>query len=454
MVALCIKEEIEVVQAYFAELPVLDEFDVVVVGAGSAGSTAAIAAARTGARTLLIERYGYLGGISTGVLDTFYGFYTPGVIKKVVGGVPDKVVAQLVERGTAFTRPNTYGAGTGVTYDPETLKMVWEDLALEAGAHLLYHSFCTDVIMGDNGRRVTGIVVDGKRGLLRINAKQVVDTTGDADICYRAGAPFEKAGELEAAQTLTTTFRLANVDIERAGAVKKSELHELMRAANASGNYRLPREEGSIHRTPVPGVMLAIMTRIDGYDPTDPVSLTMAEIEGRRQAREYIRFLADNVPGYKEARLIALSTQIGIRETRRVYGDYRLAVEDVLEARKFPDTIGQCGAPVEDHHGGKDTKWRYIPDSGVYDIPFRTLLPQGLDNVLVAGRCFSATHEAHASCRSMAQCMAMGEAAGTAAALCVQFKKEPRELAVDLLQQRLLANGAVLYDSQHTMLER
>ncbi|HET7640698.1 MAG TPA: FAD-dependent oxidoreductase, partial [Ktedonobacteraceae bacterium] len=348
---------------------------------------------------------------------------------------------------------NTYGAGTGITYDPETLKMVWEDLAQEAGVHLLYHTFCTDVITAGNGRRVTGIVVDGKRGLLRINAKQVVDTTGDADVCYRAGAPYEKAGELEAAQTLTTTFRLANVDMEKANAVKKGELHALMREANASGKYRLPREEGSIHRTPVGGVMLAIMTRMDGYDPTDPVSLTAAEIEGRRQAREYIRFLVDNVPGYKDARLIALSTQIGIRETRRVYGDYRLTAEDVMEARKFPDTIGQCGAPIEDHHGGKDTKWRYIPDSGVYDIPFRTLLPQGLDNVLVAGRCFSATHEAHASCRSMGQCMAMGEAAGTAAALCVQLKKDPRELAVDLLQQRLLANGAVLYDSQHTMLE-
>jgi ribulose 1,5-bisphosphate synthetase/thiazole synthase len=441
------------VQSYFAELPLLDEFDVVVVGAGSAGSTAAIAAAQAGARTLLIERYGYLGGISTGVLDTFYGFYTPGVIKKVVGGIPDKVVAQLMERGTAFTRPNTYGAGTGITYDPETLKMVWEDLAQEAGVHLLYHTFCTDVITAGNGRRVTGIVVDGKRGLLRINARQVIDTTGDADVCYRAGAPYEKAGELEAAQTLTTTFRLANVDMEKANAVKKGELHALMREANASGKYRLPREEGSIHRTPVGGVMLAIMTRMDGYDPTDPVSLTAAEIEGRRQAREYIRFLVDNVPGYKDARLIALSTQIGIRETRRVYGDYRLTAEDVMEARKFPDTIGQCGAPIEDHHGGKDTKWRYIPDSGVYDIPFRTLLPQGLDNVLVAGRCFSATHEAHASCRSMGQCMAMGEAVGTAAALCVQFEKDPRELAVDLLQQRLLANGAVLYDSQHTMLE-
>ncbi|MBE3557713.1 MAG: FAD-dependent oxidoreductase [Ktedonobacteraceae bacterium] len=438
---------------YFSELPLLDEVDVLVVGAGSAaGCTAAIAAAQTGARTMLVERYGYAGGISTGVLDTFYGFYTPGIIKKVVGGIPDRVVARLQEQNMAFTRPNTYGAGTGITYNPETLKMVWEDMAEEAGVQLLYHSFCTDVITAENGQRVQEIVVDGKRGLMRIRARQIIDASGDADVCYRAGGPFEKAGEIEAAQTLTTTFRLANVDVAKARAVPKKELHARMHEANASGKYRLPREEGSIHVTPLPGVMHAIMTRLDGYDPTDPVSLTQAEIEGRRQVREYVRFLVDCIPGYENARLVALSTQIGIRESRRVYGEYRLTVEDVLGARKFPDTIGQCGAPVEDHHGGKDTKWRYIPESGVYDIPFRTLIPLGLANVLVAGRCFSATHEAHASCRSMGQCMAMGQAAGTAAALCVQQRCDPRDLSLEQLQQRLVEDGAILYDSQHVIL--
>ena len=434
-------------QTFFSTLPRLAEVDVLVVGAGSAGSTAAISAARLGARTMLVERYGFMGGISTGVLDTFYGFYTPGTIKKVVGGAPDRVVERLTDMGAAFLRPNTYGAGTGVTYDPESLKMVWEDLATEAGVQLLYHSFCTDVILSSDGR-VQGVVIDGKRGLMRIDAKQVVDASGDADVCFRAGVPFERAGELEAAQTLTTTFRLVNVDAALASAVPKAKLHVLMSEANAAGDYRLPREEGSIHRTPVRGGMLGIMTRLEGYDPTDPVSLTAAEIEGRKQVREYIRFLQDCVPGYREAQLVALSTQVGIRESRRVYGEYRLTIEDVLGARKFEDSIGQCGAPVEDHHGGRDTKWVYVPDSGVYDIPFRTLIPLKVDNVLVAGRCFSATHEAHASCRSMAQCMAMGQAAGTAAALCVERKVDPRELDVALLQARLVENGAILYDEQ------
>jgi len=438
---------------HYKDLPMLGEVDVLVVGSGSAGGTAAIAAARAGARTMLVERYGYMGGISTGVLDTFYGFYTPSISRKIVGGIPDEVARELMAREAAFLRPSTYGAGSGVTYDPEILKMVWEDLAVGAGVLPLFHTFCTDVILEDNGRRVAGVVVDSKAGLKRIVARQVVDASGDADVCYLAGVPYEKAGDLEAAQSLTTTFRLANVDMDLAGKVNKDELHALMKEANESGLFHLPREEGSIHRTPIEGVMHSNMTRMDGYDPTDPVSLTQAEIEGRRQTREYVRFLQERVPGYAHARLVWLSTQIGIRETRRVHGDYRLTIEDVMGARKFGDTVGQCGAPVEDHHGGRDTKWVYIPDSGVYDIPFRTLIPQGLDNVLVAGRCFSATHEAHASCRSMAQTMTMGQAAGVAAALCVRQDTSPRTLDVQTLQEHLLRMGAVLYESQHVPAE-
>jgi ribulose 1,5-bisphosphate synthetase/thiazole synthase len=440
------------VHLYAPDLPVLAEVDVLVVGAGSAGSVAAIAAARAGARTMVVERYGYMGGTSTSVLDTFYGFYTPGIPKKVVGGIPDRVIGELYEYGEAFIRPNTHGAGGGVTYDPETLKMVWEQMALASGVRLLYHSFCTDVTISREGRQVTGIIVDSKRGLMRIAARQVIDATGDADVCYRAGAPFEKAGEQEPAQTLTTTFRLAHVDTEKARSFPKEDLKGMIREARAAGKYKLPHEEGSIHRTTLPGGAHALMTRVDGYDPTDPVSLTEAEVEGRRQAMEYLRFFRDHVPGYEKARLIGLSAQIGVRETRRIYGEYRLTVDNVLGARKFTDTIGQCGAPIEDQ-GAKGTKWVYIKDSGVYDIPFRVLIPRSLDNVLVAGRCLSATHEAHASCRSMGQCMAMGEAAGTAAALSIARDTIPRDLDVSLLQDRLLKSGAVLYDDQQTMLD-
>ena len=229
---------------YTRQLTGLWDSDVIVVGSGSAGATAAIAAARSGARTTLVERFGFLGGTSTQVLDTFYGFYTPGsAAYKVVGGIPDDVVNALKAQGAAFERPNSFGAGTGVTYDPVLLKVVWEQLALGAGVRLLMHSFCTDVLM--DGDRITGVIVDGKRGLLKLTARAVIDCTGDADVCHQAGAAYEHAGEIDPAQTLTTTFRLSNVDVARAQAFGKKALAQAMEEAARSGLYDLPRREGS-----------------------------------------------------------------------------------------------------------------------------------------------------------------------------------------------------------------
>lgn len=431
------------------ELEVLWKTQILVVGSGSAGITAAIAAGRTGKHVTLVEKYHFLGGISTGVLDTFYGFFTPGARKrKIVGGVPDDVLQRLYKENAAFERGNSFGyLGVGITYDPELLKCIWEDMAVEAGVHLLYGAFFTDVVM--EGNRVAGIVVNSKKGLQKIMAEVVIDASGDADVAFRAGVPFEKAGESSPAQTLTTTFRIANVNYDAATKVAKRELERLMREANESGNYHLPREEGSIHITPVNGVMLAIMTKLDGYDPCDPVSLTDAEIEGRKQVREYIRFLKGKVPGYEKAGLVALSVQTGIRETRRIYGEYRLTREDVVGLSKFQDVIGQCAAPIEDHRGGKDTHWELLPEGAAYDIPYRTLVPQKADGLLVVGRCFSATHEAHASCRSMAQCMAMGQAAGLAAAVSIDRKTSVREVDVSCVQDELIKIGAILYDHQN-----
>jgi hypothetical protein len=422
--------------------PIFDEADVVVLGSGSAGSAAAIAAARSGADTLLIERYGFLGGTSVMVLDTFYGFYTPGISRRVVGGLPWEIVDRLRHFAGILERPNTYGAGTGVTYDPEALKVVWEQTAVEAGVRLLFHTFCVDV--EKDGERITGLRVANKRGLGIIRAKVFIDASGDADLCYRAAAPFEDAHAAGHAQSMTTTFRLGNVDEERAFRVKRSDLEAAMRAANLSGHYRLPREEGSVHRTTLPGVVATNMTRVASIDATDPAALTLAEIEGRKQALEYTRFLRENIPGYENAFLMNFSTQIGIRETRRIDGQYRLTRDDALSARRFPDAIAQCGAPIEDHHAGNNTRWEYIPNSDTYDIPFRALLPQGLNNVIVAGRCLSADHDAHASVRSMAQCMAMGQAAGTAAALAAQMNSPLSDINIETLQAQLRADGALL----------
>jgi hypothetical protein len=186
------------------------------------------------------------------------------------------------------------------------------------------------------------------------------------------------------------------------------------------------------------------MTRIPNVDPTDPVALTQAEVTGRRQVREYARFLRDRVPGFERSVVVATSPAIGIRESRRVVGDYRLTREDVLTGRRFDDEIALCGAPIEDHHAGQDTVWEYVPDSGVYGLPYRVLLPAGIDGLLVAGRCFSSTHDAHASARSMATCMAMGQAAGTAAAMAVATGVAPRAVDAAQLRARLVDDGALL----------
>jgi hypothetical protein len=433
------------------QLADLGSYDVVVVGSGSAGSTAAISAARNGARTLLLEKLPFLGGVSTAVLDTFYGFYTPGTrAMKVVGGVADDVVAGLRRLGPVLERPNTYGAGTGITYLAEHLKVVWESLVTGAGASVLLHAFVQDAEV--DGGRVRRLTVATKAGLARVHAAVVVDASGDADVCHFAGLGYELAGEAEPAQTLTTSFRLVNVDLERRRRVGREVLHRLMQEAAESGAYDLPRRDGSDHITPVEGMTATIMTRLDStrrdggrvVNATDPVLLTEAEMAGRRQALEYVRFLVDKVAGYEQARLGAMSTQVGVRETRRVHGDVRLTADDVLSARQFDDQIGLCGAPIEDHHSGTGTTWKYLPDGEVVGIPFGTLVARDAGNVLVAGRCFSATHDAHASVRSMGQCMAMGQAAGTAAALATRLRVDLRELRFDRLSSALRDAGAVL----------
>lgn len=424
-------------------IPMRLSTEVLVIGGGCAGCAAAIAAARQGRSVVLVERYGFLGGVSTGVLDTFYGFYTPGeTARQVVDGVPGDIVRELRQRERAFERPNTFGAGTGVTYDAEALKRVYEDLAIAAGVRLLLHSFCADVIL--DGDRITGAIIDGKAGRIRIDADITVDCSGDADVAAWAGAPFEKAGIDSPVQTATTVFRVANIDTERARQVTRARLHALLESAARGGGYRLPRLDGSIHRTTVPGVMLAIMTRLSDLDATDPYDLTRAEIEGRAQVEEYVRFLRHHVPGYEDAALVATSVQCGVRESRRVQGEYWLTKDDVLNARRHDDEIALCAAPIEDHHSGHDTRWHYLPDGEVYGIPFRCLVPRKVDSLLVAGKCLSASHDAHASARNMAQCMAMGQAAGTAAAMAAAERSSPRDLSSDRLRERLIASHAVL----------
>jgi hypothetical protein len=202
--------------------------------------------------------------------------------------------------------------------------------------------------------------------------------------------------------------------------------------------------EGSFHATPFPGLIEANMTRVANVDATDVLALSAAETAGRRQVREYVRFLKDKIPGFESAYLVKTGAHIGVRETRRIIGDYVLQKEDVLEARRFEDAIARCGMPIEDHHAASDTRWVYVKDFGYYDIPYRCLIPRGLNNVLVAGRCLSATHDAHASARSAGPAMAMGQAAGIAAAMAVAQNKTIRDIDVAELQSALREIGGLV----------
>jgi hypothetical protein len=420
--------------------------DVVVVGAGSAGCCAALAAAkRLGPdRVTLLERYGFLGGTSTAVLDTFYGFFTPGSEpKKVVGGIPDEVVTRLWEGGGLTLRPNTYGAGTGATYNPELLKRTWDELMAEAGVRVINHVLLVDVEAASNDNVKSGVLAS-KSGFLRIESPYWIDASGDADLCHLAGYAYERAGDLEPAQTLTTTFRMANVDLDRFQREGgQAMMQDRMRTAPD-----LPRKKGSAHAMVIEGCIATVAVRVADIDATNVIALSSAEAEGRRQAFVYEGFFRACIPGYERSRIIGLAIGIGVRESRRVYGEYRLTRSDCLGAARFDDRVLLCGAPIEDHRmgasGEEETDWVYVPGGSTYDVPYRCLVPKGQENVWVVGRCFSATHDAHASCRSMGQTMSMGQAAGLAAATCRERDLGALGISTSGLQDDLRQIGAVL----------
>lgn len=427
-------------------VPVLWRGDVVVAGGGSAGCAAAVAAARNGARVLLIDSAGFPGGTGTAVLDIFNGFYPPDSADRVVEGIGWEVCRRLVEKGQAFERANDYGAGTGVTYEPEALKVIWDELLTSAGVDLLFHTTVTRAVLAESPRRMDGLVIETRRGPARVEAGIVIDATGDGDIAWRAGCEMRLKPESgRRLQPLTTMFRIGGVAAAHAST---AELEVLMRAAAASGEYSLPRLDGSLRPTGLPGVMHTNLTRVVGIDATDPWELSRAEVEGRRQVAEYVRFLRDRVPGFRDSYLLSTGVRIGVRETRRLVGRYVLSRDDVLSARNFPDSIARCAAPVEEHDDETKTSWEYIDSDGArspsYGIPFRALLPKDVGGLIVAGRCLSATHDAHASVRSMAQCMAMGHAAGTAAALAAASGTDVGDCDVDLLRKKLVTEGALV----------
>jgi FAD dependent oxidoreductase len=326
---------------------------------------------------------------------------------------------------------------------PELLKVQLDELVTGAGARVFFHSIVAGVEPEADGWRLR--ITTPTTGTWEVRAHYLIDASGDATAAALAGAPVLNAHRDGGAQALTTIFFLAGVDVERAMAVSHQDRTAMIAQADASGTYRLPRHEGSLHRTPHPGVLQANIVRIAGIDATDPAALTAAEIEGRRQAYEYLRFFRDRLPGCDEAFIVSLGHQIGIRETRRIVGRTILTEEDVLAGRRGEDGIALCGAPIEDHRAGSDTRWASVGGDGVYSIPYGSLLPRHLgDRMIVAGRCLSADHAAQASARNSAPAFATGEAAGYAVAAAADAGGSPADVDVTALRTRIVDAGGLL----------
>ncbi|WP_197089642.1 FAD-dependent oxidoreductase [Bacillus sp. SA1-12] len=413
------------------------EYDVIVAGGGPSGIAAAVAAARNGAKTLLIERYGFLGGAGTAMMVNPWMTYSAGP-KQIIYGVLQELIDGMSELGM-YGHPKQKTA-----FDPEALKYVAEHLCLDAGVELLYHTFLGDAQMDDSIRYIQSIRVANKAGIMDLKAKIYVDTTGDADLSALAGATVEKGREVDSlSQPMTLNFRMANVDIDRMPS--REGMTELYIEAKKRGELRCPRENVLWFYANQEGVIHFNQTRVILKDATNPWELTAAEIEAREQVQEFVAFLKKHVDGFENAYLQTTAPQIGVRESRRVIGDYKLTAEELLNACKFDDVVALGSYPVDIHNpAGEGTLLQYLKPGEWYDIPYRSLIPKKIDNLIVGGRPISATHEAHSALRVQPIAIAIGQAAGTAAALCAKEGKLPRESDVKQIQNSLLEQGAYL----------
>ncbi|MER3398915.1 MAG: FAD-dependent oxidoreductase [Chloroflexota bacterium] len=449
--------------SYRREVTIVDNFEVIVAGGGPAGIAAAVASARNGARTLLIERYGFLGGNATASLvGPFMTSYSLDGRHQLIRGIFEELVLRMegiggaihpskVPAGSPYSGFIVFGHDKVTPFDPEAVKFVAEEMCLEAGVELLYHSFIVDVMM--EGDAVVGVVVANKAGLEAFQAHVVVDCTADADVAARAGVPFEVGRAQDGlTQPMTLFFRIAGVDDERVAEYIVSHPEDrrpfasVVREARERGEFLIPREGIGMYKTLEKGVWRINTTRIQGVFGTDPRDLTRAEIEGRRQILFLLQFFREKLPGLENCRLLDTATQVGVRETRRILGEYTLTADDITQGREFDDVIALAGYPFDIHSptgsGGGATG--ELTSANVYEIPYRCLVPVNRNGLLVAGRCVSATHEALGAIRVMPTAFALGQAAGTAAALAVHLELPPRRVPIETLQRTLLEQGVYL----------
>ncbi len=420
--------------------------DVLVCGGGLAGTMAAVAAARQGAKVLLVERYGFLGGNATGGAVAQFNSWQTAAGRRVVAGMASEVVDRLRRYGAAGEH-QVFTMSTGhrmdrVEYAPEVLKLVLDDMVGDAGVQPLLHANLLDVTR--SGERIAAVRLLTKGGIVTVQPRVLVDTSGDIDALHRAGARFLDLGEGEQLQPATMMFRFGPIDFARFGALTREELAALSKRGFEQG--ALARAALHAARDPYSNDAWFNISRL-GIDATDVLALSRAEIEGRRQAWSAATYLREAVPGCEHGRLQAFATQVGVRETRRVEGLHVLTAEELLQPADFPDAIAAGAYPIDIHPAsGGGLVYQPLGEDHSYQIPYRSLVPLGLRNALVAGRGISATHDALAAIRVMTISMAVGQAAGTAAALAVQAQGEADVTSVpaERLRERLKAGGACL----------
>lgn len=435
-------------------LDVIAEPDVLVCGCGCAGTAAAIAAGRSGASTMVVERLGFAGGYLTAVVGAaFDGFSDLRSGLPVVGGIVFEF-ARLTGGATGDIASSRFSPSNDlrefretsdrnwIRFDLELLKLQADRLMKQAGVHILYHTHVADVLREDD--RIAGVVVANKGGLGLIKPKMVIDASGDADVAAWAGAPYQINDEM---QPMSLHFRVAN--IKDISAELRDQCADVLQQAHAEGTLGL--YGGPWMGRLNPGELYFNATRYAG-NGIDPDDLTSAEIQGRVDAQIMFDLFKKHVPGFKDSYFVSSGPVVGVRETRRIDGDQTLTLEDIQTHRSQKDVIAM-GAWYLDRHPKHNSGYHVHGVIRPYDIAYGTLLPRGLSNVWVAGRCHSADSAALASSRVTITAMAMGQAAGTAAAMAVQNGTGARELDMPALQRKLIEDGAIIQDRAEAVLK-
>ena len=424
------------------QTPILRTSDVLVVGGGSAGLAAAVSAARLGADVLLVEKNGYLGGtLAMVTLGSICGLYTvtEDDVVPVVKGFASELIDRM-DRIGGVKGPMRWLQTASLPYDPAAIKIVADEIVVEAGVKIALHNLAVAVIK--ESARVQGVIFEGRDGRWACMATTVIDCTGNAVIAALSGAGFEH--DPSVIQAPTTMFRFGGVDTARAISMTRDDLRNHLERAVSAG-LQLPRTAGGMFSFRE-GIMHLNITRVlhgeRSPDPLNTDEVTAAEIQGRQQLKLYLDAFRRFVPGYENAYIADIGSEIGVRESRRIKGDYWLTLDDVLNEARFEDSIACSAWPVEEHGAGRATKWVFLKAGTFYELPFRMLLPVGLNGLLVAGRCASASHDAQASMRVAAVCMALGEAAGVAAAQA--GGGDIRRLDAERIRRQLEKQGAMV----------